>query len=299
MKEKPLSEKPSFFRSKEGGSIVAIAATATLIVMKIVGSLVTGSIGLRADAIHSIIDLSGAAIGLAGIKIAAKPADKGHAFGHGKAENLAGAIIGVFIFLAACFIAYEAIVRLVSAAQIQMVTAGIYITIGAILINLVVALYVLRIARDTDSAALEATSHDLLADSLSSLGVLVGLGIVAVTDNYIFDVIVALAVSLLIFRTSVITISKSISNLMDRRLPPHEEEMIKKSLENCGDVISFHALRTRKAGSERHIDVHVEVPPEYTVSRAHEICNQLEVQIEDHLPNSHVTIHVEPHGYRV
>ncbi|MFA5451920.1 MAG: cation diffusion facilitator family transporter, partial [Dehalococcoidales bacterium] len=218
MKEKPLSEKPSFFRSKEGGSIVAIAATATLIVMKIVGSLVTGSIGLRADAIHSIIDLSGAAIGLAGIKIAAKPADKGHAFGHGKAENLAGAIIGVFIFLAACFIAYEAIVRLVSAAQIQMVTAGIYITIGAILINLVVALYVLRIARDTDSAALEATSHDLLADSLSSLGVLVGLGIVAVTDNYIFDVIVALAVSLLIFRTSVITISKSISNLMDRRL---------------------------------------------------------------------------------
>ena len=119
MKNRAVSEKPGFFRSKEGGSVVAIVATTVLIIMKMVGSLLTGSIGLRADAIHSIIDLSGAVIGLVGIKIAARPADQGHAFGHGKAENLAGAIIGVFIFLAACFIAYEAIDRLISATPIR------------------------------------------------------------------------------------------------------------------------------------------------------------------------------------
>lgn len=297
MKNKTVLKKSGFFRSKEGGSAVAIAATTVLIIMKMVGSLLTGSIGLRADAIHSIIDLSGAVIGLVGIKIAARPADKGHAFGHGKAENLAGAIIGVFIFLAACFIAYEAIARLISATPIQMIAAGIYITVGAIVINLLAAWYGLRIARATDSAALEATSHDLLADSLSSVAVLAGLVIVAITGNHIFDTIVALAVSLIIFRTAVITVSQSIGSLMDKRLPQHEEEIITRHLTECSDVVGFHALRTRKAGSERHIDVHVTVPSEFTVSRAHEICDQLEEKIKHNLPNSRITIHVEPHGY--
>lgn len=298
MKSKSSPGKPCFFRRKEGASVAAIAATAILIAMKLVGSFITGSIGLRADAVHSIIDLTGAVIGLVGIRIAAAPPDKKHTFGHGKAENLAGAIIGSFIFLAACFIAWEAIKRLLSSEPIEMVATGIYITVAALIINLLVSWYGLRIARETDSAALEATSHDLLADSLSSLAVLAGLVIVAVTGNAIFDAIVALVVSLLIFRTAVITVGKSVSSLMDRRLPQHEEDIIRSALKNCEGVTSFHALRTRKAGSERHIDVHVEVLPSDTVSQAHSICDNLEEQIKHRLPNSHITIHVEPHDYR-
>jgi cation diffusion facilitator family transporter len=288
-------EKPRLFASKESASILAIAATCVLIILKAAGSFITGSIGLRADAVHSVIDLSGAVIGFIGIRVAARPADKGHAFGHGKAESLSGAIIGLFILLAAGFIAYEAIDRLIFGGPIQMVDIGIYITIAAVIINPAVAWYVLRIAKRSDSIALEATGHDLLADSMSSLAVLAGLVIVSITGNYIFDAIVALLVSLVILRTAIITINKALNCLMDKRLPQHEEKLIRQTFENCDDIINYHALRTRKAGSERHIDVHIEVPSELTVLESHKICDRLEAKIKQQLPNSHIIIHVEPH----
>ncbi len=283
-----------FFQTKEGVGVLAIMVTGLLAVIKLVASFITGSMGLRADAVHSMVDMSGAVVGLVGMKIAARPPDKGHAFGHGKAENLAGTVIGLLIFGAAIFIAYEAIERMVSGASIQMVATGIYITIAAIVLNLSISWYGLKVAKASDSVALEATARDLFADSLSSIAVLLGLVLVAITGNHIFDSLIALLVSVVILRTAIITLVKSGGGLMDRRLPPEEEEVIKNILDDNSDVVSFHRLRTRKSGSERYIDLNLILPKSYTVEKAHAICDQIEAKIKSRLPRSRVTIHIEP-----
>ncbi len=284
-----------FFKTKEGVGVLAIIVTGLLAIMKLVASFITGSLGLRADAVHSVVDMSGAVIGLVGMKIAARPPDKGHAFGHGKAENLAGTVIGLLIFGAAVFIAYEAIERMVSGAVIEMVATGIYITIVAIVLNLSIAWYGLRMAKANESVALEATSRDLMADSMSSIAVLLGLILVAITGNSIFDSLIALLVSVVILRTAIITLAKSGGGLMDRRLPAEEEEIIRSILNNHSGVTSFHRLRTRKSGSERYIDLNLVLPKSYTVEKAHAICDQIEAEIKSRLPRSRVIIHIEPH----
>jgi len=283
-----------FLRTREGVGILAILVTAMLIAIKLIASFITGSISIRADAFHSIIDLTGAVIGLTGIKVAGRPPDDEHAFGHGKAENLAGSIIGLLILGAAVFITWEAIGRLVQGAPIQMVATGIYITLAAIALNLSVSVYGLKVARRSDSLALEATCRDLLADSMSSIAVLAGLVLVMVTGIHIFDAVVALIVAVVIARTAIITMVKSAAGLMDRRLPGHEEEAIKSEVENHRMVLSYHKLRTRKSGNERHIDLHVQVPPDLTVEDAHSICYELEKAIQSRLPRANVVIHIEP-----
>jgi len=283
-----------FLRTGEGVGILAILVTALLIAIKLIASFITGSIGIRADAFHSIIDLTGAVIGFTGIRVASRPPDDEHAFGHGKAENLAGSIIGLLILGAAIFIIWEAIGRLAQGTSIQMVTTGIYVTLAAIALNLSISIYGMRVARHTESLALEATCRDLLADSMSSVAVLVGLVLVMVTGIHIFDAIVALIVAVVIARTAIITMFKSTGGLMDRRLPGHEEEIIKTEVENHHMVVSFHKLRTRKSGNERHIDLHVQVPPDLTVEDAHSICDELEKAIQSRLPRANVVIHIEP-----
>jgi cation diffusion facilitator family transporter len=281
--------------TKEGAAKLAIVAVSLLIVIKTAASILTGSIAIRADAIHSVIDLFGVVIGYTGIRIASKPPDESHPFGHGKAENIAGVVIAAMIFIAAIIIAYQAIVRLISGGVVEMVPLGIYVTAAAIAINLLISWYSLKVARATESIALEATARDLLADVLSSAAVLVGLILVQFTGIAILDPIVALLVSVLIGRTAFFTMKKSFGGLMDMRLPQPEEEEIVAIIKKHGDLIAgFHKIRTRKAGSQRHIDFHLIVSRYISVERAHRLCDQLEEEIEKRLSDTSVTIHVEP-----
>jgi cation diffusion facilitator family transporter len=281
--------------TKEGAARLAIVAVSLLIVIKTAASIVTGSIAIRADAIHSVIDLFGVVIGYTAIRIASKPPDESHPFGHGKAENIAGVVIAAMIFIAAGIIAYQAIVRLIAGGLVEMVPLGIYVTAAAIAINLLVSWYALRVARATESIALEATARDLLADVLSSAAVLVGLILVQFTGIAILDSIVALLVSVLIGRTAFFTMKKSFGGLMDIRLPQPEEDEIVACLREHGDLIAgFHKIRTRKAGSQRQIDFHLVVSRHISVERAHRLCDRLEEEIEKRLSDTSVTIHVEP-----
>lgn len=283
------------FSTKENVAKLSIFAISLLIVMKVVASIMTGSIGIRADALHSIIDLSGAVIGYIGIRIAGKPPDERHAFGHGKAENVAGVVIAGLIFVAAGTIVYEAIKRLIAGGTVELVTLGIYITAAAIVINMTVSWYALRVAHSTDSIALEATARDMLADVLSSCAVLAGLILVGLTGLNILDPIVALLVAILITRTAYLTMKKSFSGLMDARLPKAEEAEIKSCLrEHAGQLVGFHELRTRKAGNQRYIDLHLVMPKTTSVKEAHRVCDHLELDIKNRLPNISITIHVEP-----
>ncbi|UCG84048.1 MAG: cation transporter, partial [Dehalococcoidia bacterium] len=253
-------------RAKHKAAKISLVTVSLLILMKALASVFTGSIGIRADAIHSAIDLTGVFIGFMGIRVSSKPADKDHTFGHDKAENIAGVIIAGFIFIAAIAITYEAIKKLIYGSNIELISVGIYVTVGALLINIVLSRYVSRIARVTDSVALEATARDILADALSSIAVLVGLILVQITGLFILDPIVALMVSLLIARAAHRTMKNSVAGLMDERLPEHEEEVIKASIMAHNEtVVGFHKLRSRKAGSRRFIDVHLVVPRDMNV----------------------------------
>jgi len=281
--------------TKQNVAKLSIVAVSSLIVMKVVASILTGSIAIGADAVHSAIDLAGIVIGYIGIRISGKPPDKRHAFGHGKAENIASVIIASLIFAAAGIICYQAVRRLIAGAALELVTVGIYVTAAAIVINVIISWYALRVARATDSIALEATARHMLADVWSSCAVLVGLILVRLTGLSILDPIVALLVTGLIARIGYLTMKKSFGGLMDTKLPEAEEKEIASCImKHSGQLVGFHKIRTRKAGSQRFIDLHLVMPKNVSVEEAHLMCDHLEQDIKNRLHDCSITIHVEP-----
>lgn len=289
------TKQARFLNTKQGVALVSIGAIIVLIVIKLVASLITNSISIRADAIHSLIDLSGAVVGLIGIRIAAKPPDEKHAFGHGKAESIAGVFIAAIIFVAASTICYEAIKRLVTGGDVEMVTLGIYIIAASIIINATISWHALKVANKSDSIALEATAKDMFADVLSSIAVLIGLILVRVTELAILDSIVALLVTAVIVVTAFKTMKKSILGLMDARLSEEEERTIISTVTRYSCMVAgYHKLRTRKVGSESHVDLHLTMAKSLTLEDAHEVCNQIESELQNALPNASVVIHCEP-----
>ena len=281
--------------SKEKAAKLSIATVSLLIVLKVVASILTGSISIRADTVHSALDLIAAVTTFIGVRVSGKPADEEHPFGHGKAENVSSIVVAGLIFTAAGIIIYSAISRLISGAPLELIGIGIYITAVAIVINILISRYLLRVARDTDSPALEADAHHLFSDMLSSMAVLAGLITVRLTGLNILDPIIALLVALLILKVGYDTLRKSFGGLIDVRLPEGEEIEIKSCItEHYSELVSFHKLRTRKAGSQRYIDLHLVMPKNASIEEAHRMCDHLEQDVENKLRNTSVTIHVEP-----
>lgn len=284
----------SLQKSKERVARIAVAAISSLLALKVGAAILTGSIGILADALHSLIDLSAAVIGFIAVRVAGKPPDAEHHFGHGRAEDIAAASIATLIFAAAAIIAYQAVQRLIQGTVVQMIDAGIIATIIAIGINVAVSRYVLRIAWSVDSVALEATGRDLMADVMSSVAVLVGLVLVRITAQPLLDPVVALIVVVLIARAAHHTMRKSVSNLMDTKLPETEEQRIHALLQEHKEIANFHNVRTRKAGSQRHIVAHIVVSRDHSLADGHRIAEEVEDKIRALYGNTTVTVHVEP-----
>ena len=296
-KPTPPDKKTRFFNTKQGVSIISITAIGALVILQLVVSFITGSISIRADAIHSVIDLAGAVIGFICIRIAKKPADEDHEFGHGKAESIAGMFIAILIFVAAGTILYQSINRLVEGATLQTVSLGIYVIAASIVVLSLTSWHTMRVAKKTDSVALEAQARDMFADVLSSIAVLIGLLLVRFTGLVIADAIVALLVTALIARAAFITMKRSIGGLMDTKLPDEMEQNIISSVTKYGCMIAgYHKLRTRKVGSESHVDLHLTMAKSLTLAEAHVVCNQIEEELQNTLPNASVIIHCEPCG---
>ncbi len=274
---------------------IVIAAISSLIALKVIASIITGSVGIRADAVHSVIDLSGAVIGLIGIKLASRPPDGDHAYGHSKMENVAGALIAAVIFLAAGIIIYEAANRLLGGVVVKMPLVGVVVTALAIVINTGISRYALRNARAADSLALEATARDMIADVMSSAAVLAGLVLVSITGYAVLDPIAALFVAVLIIRAAYITMKNSMSGLLDTSLPPEELERIRCIIIGHGDRIAgWHKLRTRKAGAERFIEFHLLLPRFTNIEEAHTVADEIQNEIQAALSPCQVNIHIEP-----
>lgn len=283
-----LAEKPK-------AAAVSIASNTALIILKLIAGILTGSVSLLAEAIHSVMDLIAAIVAFISVRIADKPADAEHHFGHGKAENISGVIEGLLIFVAACIIINEAVHRFIEGATMEMVELGIGIMAVSIVVNVIVSRYLLRVSSATDSLALEADARHLTTDVMTMSGVLIGLVAVRLTGLFVLDPIVAVLVALLIIKAAYDITKKSFGGLIDASLPAAEESTIKSCIMKYNTlVVDYHKLRTRKSGSQRYIDLHVIIPKNISIEEAHEVCDQMEKDIKATLQRTDVTIHVEP-----
>ncbi len=283
---------------KQFGAILSVGLNCFLIAMKLAVGIISGSISVLASAIDSIVDLVASLFAFYGIQAAEEPPDAEHPFGHGKFEDFAGLCEAVLIIVGACFIIWEAVQKFIVPQHITVEPmAGIIVMVVSLILDFIVSQVLFRIARETESTALEADAHHLSTDVFSSVAVIIGLILVKVTGNSIFDPLTALVVAGLILSIGVNIIRKVFSHLMDTALPQQEMQKIIDIVHHTmpqHETIRIDSLRTRRSGSHRLIVFNLQVSPEMTVAKAHEYCDQLEAALENAFPNSLITIHVEP-----
>lgn len=276
---------------------LSIAAAITTMLLKTVAWRLTGSVGLLSDALESLVNLAGALMSLAMLTIAARPPDDGHPFGHGKAEYFSAGVEGTFIVLAAISIAVAAVNRFLHPRALDQVGMGLAVSVVASLVNLGVALVLLRAGRKHHSITLQASARHLLTDVWTSAGVFVGVVAVAVTGWQRLDPIVAIIVAAHIVWAGSRIVMASVDGLMDAALPPDELQLLRKVLDGfASDGIEYHALRTRRSGVLRFVSLHVLVPPEWSVQRGHDELERIEAEIRRALPPVNVLTHLEPLG---
>ncbi len=250
---------------------------------------------ILAQAADSIFDLVAGIITFSAINIATKPADSEHPYGHGKVEDIAGVVQGVLIFVAGVTIIYSSIIRIIEGASIEMAEMGIAVMLISIIVSIFLSRHLIKVAKATESIALEANAKNISADIYSAIAVLVGMLIVKLTNMSIFDSAIAICVALYILKISYDTIRKPTAALLDSKLPHAQEVSITDCINNHRhEIVDFHALRTRRSGSELYVDLHLVMSKDISLEEAHGICDQIEAEITLKLPQSNVVIHAEP-----
>ena len=273
---------------------LSIAAALATIALKSAAYLLTGSVGLLSDAIESLVNLVGAIMALSMLTVAARPADEDHSYGHSKAEYFSSGVEGTLILLAALSIAVAAVQRLLSPRPIDQVGLGLAVSVGASVINLVVALVLVRVGKRHHSITLEANAAHLLTDVWTSVGVIVGVVAVVMSGWERLDPIVALLVAANIVWTGTRIVRKSVLGLMDTALPAAELISVREALDShTKEGVQFHALRTRQSGARRFVSFHVLVPGAWTVQRGHALLEDIEAQICASVPNVTSFTHLE------
>lgn len=294
------SEESKRVKEKTQVASLSVASNFFLTVAKVATGLITGSVSILSEGIHSGIDLVAAFIALFAVRESGKPADSRHAFGHGKIENVSGTIEAVLIFVAAIMIIVEAIEKILKIMDgvegpVGDLGLGLVIMGVSATMNLIVSTRLMRVAKRTDSVALEADAMHLRTDVYTSAGVFLGLLLIKITGWAIVDPIIALGVALMIIKASFDLTKQAFAPLVDVSLPDEECEIIVAVLLfHADEFITFHKLRTRKAGAERHIDLHLVVAKYTPIVDVHELCDVIEEEISEKLYGTHVLIHAEP-----
>jgi cation diffusion facilitator family transporter len=273
---------------------LSIGAAVITIILKTIAYLLTGSVGLLSDALESLVNLVGALMALAMLTIAARPADEDHTYGHSKAEYFSSGVEGTLILIAAISIIITAIPRLITPRPLEQVGLGLGVSVAASLVNLMVALILLKAGKRHNSITLEANAHHLMTDVWTSAGVLAGVGAVALTGWERLDPIVAFLVAANIIWSGVRIVRMSALGLMDTALSTEELDKLQKILDpytNSG--IEYHALRSRQSGSRQFVSFHVLVPGKWTVQRGHRLLESIEADIRHAMPSATVFTHLE------
>jgi cation diffusion facilitator family transporter len=282
--------------TKRGAAGLSIASNAILIALKLVAGAITGSIAIITEAIHSLIDLVASVIAYFSVRKADEPADAGHPYGHEKVENVSAAIEGILILVGAAVIVYEATHQLVVGTEVQRLGIGIAVMAFSVFANLGVSSILSRQAEAHESQALEGDAAHLRTDAMTSAGVLFGLALVQITGHAAFDPITALVVAVAIVWAGFRILRRSTAVLVDEVLPDIEMDRIEEAIATArtAEVAGYHKLRARRAGSRRHIDLHVQYRSGTSLERAHELAHRMRDSIEAEIPQAEVLIHVEP-----
>jgi len=274
---------------------ISIGASILTIILKTVAYQLTGSVGLLSDAIESLVNLAGGIMALMMLKIAARPADNEHAYGHNKAEYFSSGVEGTLILVAAASIAYTSYGRLLDPKPLEQVGMGLVVSVAASVINLATALLMIRVGRKRNSITLEANGHHLMTDVWTSVGVLAAVGAVALTGWTRLDPIVAFVVTANIVWTGGKIVRRSVAGLMDASLPTADIDSVKKVFaQHEAAGIQFHALRTRQAGTRKFVSVDVLVPGAWSVQQGHDLVEKIEAEIRAVVSDSSVFTHLEP-----
>jgi cation diffusion facilitator family transporter len=283
---------------KAAAAALSVFSNSLLIALKLVAGIVTGSIAILTEAIHSLIDLLASVVALVSVRKADEPADEDHPYGHEKAENVAAGAEAMLILVGAGIIAFEAIRRISSGSELEALGFGIAVIAVSAVANLSVSAFLYRRSRQHDSPALAGDAAHLRADAATSFAVLAGLVLVEVTGNTVFDSIAALVVAIAIVVAGIRLLLRSGRVLMDEALPASELDAIERTIaaSRPPEMVGYHKLRGRRAGARRHIDMHVQFRAGTSLEYAHRLAHALRDAIESDYLNAEVLIHVEPEG---
>lgn len=282
-------------REKLSVARLSVLSNTVLVLLKLFVGWKIGSVAVLSEAAHSASDLVAALIAYFAVQASAAPPDDRHPYGHGKFESFSGLVEALLIFGAAVWIAIESVRGLFSGTHAHEIGWGMVVMGVSAVVNFFIARRLLAVAHRAESQALQADAHHLYTDVWTSLGVLVGLLVVRLTGEARFDPLVALLVSTFIFRAAWSISRDAVQFLLDGRLPDEEIAIVEGVLREDPRALSWHKLRSRKAGAERHIDLHVQMDDDLSLRDAHALAEELEDKIRDALPNVEVMIHAEPY----
>jgi len=287
---------------KRAVALLSVASNAALILVKIVVGLLMGSVAVLSEAIHSGFDLVAALIAYIAVRTSSKPADKEHPYGHAKVENLSGAIEAILIFVAAGWIIYEAIRKLITPKPLETIGLGVAVMAVSTAANIIVSSMLFKVGRETQSVALEADAWHHRTDVYTSAGVMAGLAVLWAGERLLpgtklawIDPVIAIGVALLILHAAWKLTVDSVRDLMDQSMPEDEQTWIRTYLKSLyPDVSGFHRLLTRKAGPKRFVEFHLIVEADMHVEDSHRITDRISDTMKERFGDAHVTVHVEP-----
>ncbi len=283
---------------KKAIAFISVVSNTLLTLLKLVAGVITGSVSLLSEGLHSFGDLFASLIAFGSVVESAKPADKEHPMGHGKFEDMAGFIEAWLIILSAFFILYIGFEKIISknVAHTFHADAAVYIMFFSVLVNFIVASILLKKGKETDSSALEGDGHHLMADVYSSLAVALGLLAVKITGHYILDPIIAIMVGTMILRTGISLVKKTGSSLLDSSLPDENLNVINKVLNSYKQkgILEVKSIRTYKSGNIKNIILIIYLDCMTTLKDAHKLMDEIENSIEAGLKNTNIIIHAEP-----
>jgi cation diffusion facilitator family transporter len=286
------------FSTPSGAARLLLGTVLGLFILKVAVGVISGSISVWAQAVDSSLDIFAVVITFLTVGYSSRPADQEHPFGHGKAEAIAAGVQAVLLLAASAAIAYTAVQRLIyHHFTIEYAPSGVAVMLVSLITSFFLSRHLFKVARAAGSTALEANANNIRADVYSTGGVLIGLAIVSIWPGLtIIDPILALLVVAMILRATWRVAQMAFSELVDTKLPEEEENAVKAAIMEHfgGEVVSYHKLRTRKAGGQRYIDLHLIMPRETTLDDAHKMCDHMEQDMKGRLQRTDVTIHVEP-----
>jgi cation diffusion facilitator family transporter len=277
--------------------LFSISSNALLLAVKLVAGVLTGSASVLSEAVHSATDLVASVVAFVAVRRSDSPPDEDHNYGHGRFENLAGIFEGAILLGVGAGVIYGAVDGIINGAELEFLGFGIGVMALSAVVNFFVSRWLLRVARETDSRALEAEGYNLRTDVWGAAGVALGLVAALATGWTVLDPIIAALIGLVILWTAFRLISGSARVLLDESLPEEElgviEGVIGREIQDDPRIRGYHKLRARKSGPQRHIDFHLQLRAETTLGEAHKISDALEERIRRSLPNSDVLIHLE------